>query len=582
MSWDDGEYVMHNRDIQGLGHLSDWFSKYYIGNYHPLTMLSYAIDYSIGGLQPWVYHVGSLLLHTANAILVYLFFRRLQPNSIVAVWVALLFAVHPVQTESVSWIAERKTVLCGFFYLLALWQYVRYADKPTAGKLIGITIAGLAAMLSKGTGVTLPLALIATDIWLGRDLKSRKVWLEKLPLFVISLIVGVVAIKAQASAKFLNLHPEYGIIDSIVYAGYAYVHYIVRLLVPVQLSVIYPYPKELGIIHYLCLLIAIGILALGVVAYRKRSYVLCGGIAFYTANIILFLQFVQFGEALSADRYVYIASLGVLYPLVYYVFAWCQNRSRQVIAVAVTGMYAVALSAMTFVRNDIWLSDLNFFNAILETFPNSAVAQYSVGTLYMKMGDYEEADRRLSAAVQVDPNNYKAWHSRGMLYLRQGKAMQALDALNKSLELKENTKAYFTRAMLYEGTGKPELAIADIDKVLEEQPENGRAWYIKGDCQEQLGNTNGALESYSKAIEYEATEPLFYIRRGLIFSKMQKDAPALEDLNRAVELKPNNGNALYYRAIVKYRSKQSPCADLQAAAANGYKGAREAMEKLCK
>jgi tetratricopeptide (TPR) repeat protein len=200
----------------------------------------------------------------------------------------------------------------------------------------------------------------------------------------------------------------------------------------------------------------------------------------------------------------------------------------------------------------------------------------------MKMGDYEEADRRLSAAVQVDPNNYKAWHSRGMLYLRQGKAMQALDALNKSLELKENTKAYFTRAMLYEGTGKPELAIADIDKVLEEQPENGRAWYIKGDCQEQLGNTNGALESYSKAIEYEATEPLFYIRRGLIFSKMQKDAPALEDLNRAVELKPNNGNALYYRAIVKYRSKQSPCADLQAAAANGYKGAREAMEKLCK
>lgn len=581
MSWDDGEYVAHNTDIKSLAHLSDWFRKFYLGNYHPLTMLSYGIDYAIAGLQPAMYHITNLLLHMANAVLAYLFVRKLQPESMAAFFVALLFAIHPVQTESVSWIAERKTVLCGFFLLLALWQYTDYVSKPTTSRLAMITILGLAAMLSKGVGVTQPLALLATDIWLGRDLKKRKVWVEKAPLFILSLIFGIVAIKAQASAKFLDLHPEYGAVDSIVYAGCAYVQYIVRALVPVQLSVIYPYPAS-GVIPYLYLAIAAAILALGVIAYRRKWYVLCGGIAFYTVNIFLLLQFIQFGEVLTADRYMYIAAIGIWYPLVYYVFSWWTKRSKQMIAVVIAGTYAAVLCALTFVRNDIWLSDLNFFNAILETFPNSAVAQYSVGTLYMKMGDYAEAERRLNTAVLVDPNNYKAWHSRGALYLRQGKAMEALDALNKSLELKESAKAYFTRAMLYQGTGKPELAIADIDKVLAEQPQNGRAWYIRGDCQDRIGNLAGALESYNKAIEYEPTESLFYVRRGLILSRQQKDIPALEDLDKAVTLNSKNGEALYYRAVVKYRNHQSPCADLKAAVANGYKHAEEAMGQLCR
>ena len=583
IAWDDGEYVLHNKDISGFGaeQISAWFSNFYIGNYHPLTMCSYAIDHIIGGQEPFIYHLTNLLLHTGNAIILYLFINKLQPNKTIGLFVALIFALHPVQTESVSWIAERKTVLCAFFYLLAMLQYTAYVRVPSAKRFVVVILLGVCAMLSKGVGVSLPLSLIAVDIWLQRDLKNKKVWLEKLPLLALSIVIGIVAIKAQAAEKALGMHSENNVFNTIIFAADAYVQYIIHLFVPVNLSVIYPYPKEVGVLQYLYLLGAIGVIALAIVAYRKKWYILCGGIVFYTVNIALVLQFVQFGECLMADRYLYIAGIGIIFPAVYYLYNWVQKKSKELTAAIVGGAIAALLLCMTFLRNDIWLSDLGFYSAILEAFPNSAVAQYSVGALYIHKGEYDEAEAHVDMAVRLDPNNYKAWYNKGVLHMRQGKAMEALDAYNKCIAIKEYTKAYFSRAMLYEGTGKPELAIADIDRVLADQPQNGRAYYIKADCLEQQGDINGAMDNYNKAIEYEDNEPLFYIRRGLVFGKTNQIPSAMNDLNKAVSLKPDDGEALYYRGIIKTRMGQSPCDDLHNAVKYGYKEAAEAIVKFC-
>lgn len=583
MSWDDGEYVLHNKDITAIGgaQLSAWFSGFYIGNYHPLTMLSYAIDHLMGGDNPLVYHVTNLLLHAVNSCILYLFIKKLQPHSLVALFVALLFAVHPSQTESVSWIAERKTVLCAFFYLLAMLQYTVYVSVPSTKKMLIVTLLGVAAMLSKGIAVALPLSLVAVDIWLRRDIRKTGVWTEKLPLILPGLIIGMVAIKAQASAKFLGLHPEYGVWDAVLYAAYAYVQYLFHLFVPVGLSVIYPYPPG-GAVLYLYLLAAIGIVGLGYVAWRRQWQVLLGGLVFYTANIALLLQFVQVGETVMADRYMYIAGIGIIFPAVYYLFSWLQKAGREVVATIGSAIIGAVLLALTFVRNDIWLSDLNFFNAILDTFPTATVAQYSVGALYMKMGDYAAAEEHLTLAVQLDPNNYKAWSNKGALHLRQGRVADALDALNRCLALNEYPKAYFSRAMLYQGTNKPDLAIADANKVLESQPQNARAYYIKADCLEQLGNSRDAMDNYNRAISYDDKEPLFYIRRGLLFVAMKQNQPALSDLEKAVSLNSESGEALYYRGIVKYQMGQSPCPDLRNALNHGYKQAGETIGKLCR
>ncbi len=583
ISWDDYEYVVHNRDITGFsaGNIAAWFSKFYIGNYHPLTVCSYAVDYLFGGLQPFVYHLTNILLHTGNAIILYFFINRLQPRKAVGLFVALIFVLHPVETESVSWVAERKALLCTFFYLLALLQYVGHVAAPSFKKMTFIVLLALAAMLSKGIGVALPLSLIAVDLWLARDLRNKKVWLEKLPLFVISIVFGLVAIKAQAAEKALGMHAEHNLLNTLLFAADAYVQYIVHLFVPAKLSVIYPYPLEVGILEYLCLLVAIGIAALAVVAYRKKWYVLSGGIVFYTVNIALVLQFIQFGECLMADRYLYIAGIGVIFPAVYYLFALLQRVSKLFVATIITTIVALVLLIMTFFRNDIWLSDLDFFTSILNTFPNSSVAQYSVGALYTRMGEYNVAETHLAKAVQIDPNNYKAWYDKGALHLRQGRVEDALDALNRCIAIKEYTKAYFSRAMLYEGTGKPALAIADADRVLADQPQNARAYYVKADCLEQQGNVQAALDNYSEAITYENTEPLFYIRRGLVLGKMSRYPQALADLDYAVSLNGNNGEAFYYRGIIKYRSGQNACNDFNAALKHGYKDAAAAIAQFC-
>ncbi len=581
LSWDDGEYVLHNSNIKGLNvhNIKAWFTNFYVGNYHPLTMLSYAIDYALDGLRPFIYHITNLLLHLCNSYLVYVFIKKLQPNISVAFFVALIFSLHPMQTESVSWVAERKTLLSGLFFLVAITQYAAYAQKPNLNKMLWVLVASAAAMLSKGTAVALPLTLFAIDVWLRRPLDNLKIWVEKIPLLCMSLIVGIVAVHAQESGKFVDTHRVYSVGENIFYAGYAYVQYIVRFLAPVKLSAMYPYPWKIGLAQYLFTAFAIGTAIIAYIAYRKKWNILCGGVLFYTANIIFLLQLIPFGEALTADRYMYIASLGLIFPVVLYVFEWSGERKN--VAIATSGILAGALLSSTYMRNTAWQSDTNFFSAMLETHPNSSVAEYSVGAMHLKNGDYNNAELHLNRAVQLDPRNFKAWHNKGTLHLRQHKTTDALTALGHSIAINGYNKAYFTRALLHHATGRPDLAISDLEHVLAIQPKNARAWHLKGECLAQLGIFSAAIENYNKAIEYDATEPIFYIRRGMTFSKTRQYSMALSDLNTAIALNPANGEAFYFRAVIKHQAGQSPCTDLQDAIRRGYNRAGEMLQKIC-
>ncbi len=442
-------------------------------------------------------------------------------------------------------------------------------------------ILGIFAMLSKAIAVSLPLSLFAVDIWMGRSIKIKKVWLEKIPLVLIAVVVGLVAIKGQEAGKFLGLHPEYGPFETIVFAAYAYTQYIFHFFSPSRVSVLYPYPNEIGLIQYVYSLIALGVIALAIISYKRRWFVLSGGIVFYTVNIMFLLQFVQFGEVLMADRYLYIPCIGLIVPLVYYVFTLLQKRAKQTYAAIVCGIISGLFLIMTFARNNIWLSDFNFFDAIVKAFPNSAVAQYSVGSLYMRQGNYPEAEAHINLAVLLEPGNYKAWYDKGVLYLRERKPAESLEALNKCLALKDYTKAYFSRALLYQSTGECTLALADVDKVLAGQPQNSRAYYIKGDCMEQQEKIKDAIDYYSKAIQFESNEPLFYIRRGLSYAKANQNNAAMNDLNTAVDLNPQNGEAWYFRGLIKYRNGGNPCDDMQNALAHGYQRAQEILGKAC-
>ncbi len=571
MSWDDIDYIFNTPDIRNFNGTSfkNWWTEYYIGNYQPLPVLTYALDFLMGGEEPFIYHLTNILWHIATTLMLYFTMRRLHSDVYIALFVTLLFALHPVQTESVSWVAARNKVMNGFFFLAAIYIYLGYLKDQSSKKLALVCLLGLAAYLCKLTAVTLPFALVGVDIWMNRPLKSKTVWIEKLPLIALAIPIGLITLQAQEQVDFLNLHPEFNFLHTIVFAGYAYVQYLVNLFVPYKLSVLYPYPTEIGIVHVLYTIIAVAIVVWGGVAYRKKQFVLAGGILFYTVNIAIVLQFVQFGEVLMADRYLYLACIGVWYPVVYYLHQlFTQKQGNRQLSIAVLTVICLLYSISTFSRNNIWLNELNFWQSVVDKFPNSSVAQSSLGGVYIRDGKMEEAEPYIDEAVKIDKSNYKAWHNKAVLLLRKGDTKGALEALDKALAVQEYHKALFTRALVYQQIGKCDLAMIDVEKVLDKEPDNARAHYIKADCTEQRDALNLALESYNLAIQYDYQEPLFYLRRGLVLAKTGDPTAALKDLDQALVLKPQYAEALYWRAMVKYRNKQNPCADLQAAYQN--------------
>jgi len=568
---DDAAYVLTNPDIRSFApaNIIRWFSTYYIGNYHPLTMLSFAVDYAIGGTAPFIYHLTSILLHCINSVLLYLLVRKISGQSAIALLVSLLFALHPSQTESVSWIAERKTVLCGTFSLLALLAYLGYMAVPAKNKLVLVTLLGIFALLSKATAVSLPLSFLAIDIWMRRDLTAVRLWLEKLPLLLCAGVIGVVAISAQASGHFLGLHPEIGLLQQVLLAANANVLYITHMLLPVHLSAIYPFPGSVGVLQYLCLLGSVGLIIVGIVAWKKQWHILCGGTLFYLVNIIPMLQLVQFGDFLMADRYSYMACIGIFLPLVYYPVYLL--KSKRAIAIVVYAIASAGLLVATYSRNDIWLSELNFYKAILKTFPDSPVAQYSVGGLYIGMGKYDEAEPYIDKALQLAPRSHVAWYNKGVLCLRKGQANDALQCFDRCLAISPYTEASFSRAVIYMGTGRYIEAQADAEKVLHDQPGNARAWYIAAFSLVHQGNIPLAISCYTQAIRYEGRDPLFYAARADAYMQIGNYPDAITDLNAAIAISGRDGELYFKRAQAKFLSKQDGKDDMVMANELGYK-----------
>lgn len=580
LSWDDLDYVFQTPDITSFStaHLINIWSKFYIGNYQPLPMMSYALDYALSGTNPTSWHIQNVVWHLACVLMLYAFVLRLTDDKLVALFTALFFAIHPVQTESVSWVAARNKMMNGFFFLWAMNSYCTYVVKPSTKRLIGITILGLLAYLCKSTAIMLPFALFAIDIWMKRTFSGKQIWLEKLPLLLLAIPIGLVTLQAQNDVDFLNLHPEFTLFHTLVFAGYAYVVYLAHLIFPIGLSVLYPYPVEMLWYHVVAAFMAMAIMAFGFYAWQRKWNMLAGGILFYTANIAIVLQFVQFGEVLMADRYLYIAGIGFWLPLVYYILQWLKGK----LALTVLSVGCVALIITTIIRNDIWLNEINFWHSVVDKYPSSAIAQYSLGAAYLKEGNLQEAEKGIDAATNIAPNNYKAWYNKAVLAMRKDDAATALNALNHCLSLFAYPKAYYTRALLYQQTGSFDLAMNDIDVFLSKEPKDARALYIKADCLEQNNNLPQAIQYYTDAISYEANEPLFYLRRGLALAKTGAFVKALIDLDKTIAINSNNGAYFYWRGLIKYKAKQSPCNDLHQAINLNYAPAKTALSKFCK
>jgi protein O-mannosyl-transferase len=574
VNWDDDIYVVKNQTIQSFHQIGKIITEPVAGNFHPLTMLSLAIDYSLsGGNSKW-FHFVNLLLHLINFVLVFFFIYCLTGKKIwIATITALLFVLHPLHVESVAWISERKDLLYSAFFLGGLLLYLQYLKDKRISTLTGVCILFLLSLLSKPAAVIFPLVLLAIDYYYNR-LGDKKTYIEKIPLFVLSLLFGIITLTVQKGAGAYSAVALYPLLSRFFFANFGLMFYFFKTIVPFSLCAFYPYPainQALPVVYYLSVLFTVGLIILFIFT-MKRNKEVSFAILFYIINLVLVLQLFSVGSAVVADRYSYMPLVGPFFLVGYYLQKRIdKNRGKIPVAIgSISILVALAFVVIGRSQAATWKNGETLWDQAIKANP-SGKAYSNRGLLYREAGDIENAFKMYSKAIELDsyesdalinraniyfnrrqyseaiadyskcleaePNNDKAYSNRGTAYLALGKKEQALADLNRTIELNPSTtNGYKNRAMLYLMTGQYNLAIKDYSSHLSIAGDRDGEIYFKiGYCLQQTGNHQKAIEAFSRAIGV-MEKGNFYGLRALSYYQLGNLNAATSDARKALSL----------------------------------------------
>lgn len=574
ISWDDGEVLLNNKDVHHFN-LRAFFTNYYVGNYAPVSMIGFAIDWVIFKGNAAGHHAMSMLFHIINGILVYQLANLILKDKLKAAICALIFCFHPLQVETVAWVSAKNNLVYSLFFLLGLLYYVRSLI-DNRRKYYSYALAFFVlSVLSKPSAICFPLVLILLDYLLKAKPDFKTVIFNKIPFIIIAVIFGLATIYTRTEDKFINQNHAYAFHERIGYAGYALLQYIYKFFIPVNLSVIYPYPQN----KTLSIVIGYGVIFLLCFACYKlfKSFkTLVFGLFFFIVNLLLVLQFLPFGEVLTADRYMYLPIIGLSVVLLSLLPA--KENLLKIVGISLT----LILGILTLMRISVWKNSISLYSDIIEKYPHSFVALNSLGAEYMLNKNYDMGIRYLNAAINENTEYYKGYYNRGLLYAQTERMDKALQDFNKAIALKQYTKAYLARANVYYTLKDFPKAINDADHVLISDPDNPKANYVIATCYDDLNQLDKAVIYYNKAISVNSENPLYFIRRAIVFGKMQSFEPCLRDLDMCTSLDANYAEAYYWKGVVKVNLKQNPCSDLNLAVNLGFEAARQPLASYCK
>ncbi len=572
VAFDDHEYVLKNEMITSLApsHLVEMITSQVAGNYHPLTMFSYALGYQLYGTSARGHHLTNFLIHLLNALLVFYFVWLLtKRKKLMAAVVAVLFAIHPMHVESVCWMAERKDTLYTFFLLLACIQYFSYLKNFKKGAIrrkhyFWTWLFFVCSVLSKGMGVVIPLLFLAIDYFVGR-LYRRQEWnlaafKEKIPFLAFSIFMGIVAIFVQRSVGALNDGVSYSFFQRLIFASYGYIQYLVQIIAPIDPSIFYAYPynlaqKGIPLHYYLYPFMVIGLVGYGIFAFAKKQHkALIFGFLFYTFSIITVLQLLSVGAAIMADRYTYVSYIGIFFIIAYYFYRWYNKggMARTIVSLALGG-YILLCSVLTFNRVQDWENTDTLFTGVIEKYPREILPYRLRGQYFAGKGETQKAIADFEQIIKLYPN-----HPSANLFLadlkRQTNPEDALSAFNKAIKVNpNNADVYVQRGIYYFEQDDWEAASNDYEKAISLDPKNSHAYYNRGSLLMAQKNYPLALEDMTQAIVLMPDFPGAYINRGNIHKLLKDHQAALKDYSKAIDISPNF-SGLYNRAIL-YRDQ---------------------------
>ena len=562
--WDDSLYITENPEITTLHGdsiaytLKHTFSSYVQGNYHPLTMLSFCLEYQKYKLNPKPYHLHNLLLHLLNALLVFYLVWLITKQRWVAFITALLFAIHPMHVESVAWTAERKDVLYSFFYLAALCCYVFYLQKEKKKALFyALTfLLFILAVLSKGMAVSLPIVLLAIDYFLGRKF-SLKMIIEKIPFIVLSFIFGYIAMEAQKEMSAMTDIAHYNLFDQLLFSSYALLTYLWKLVLPIQLSCFYNYPaKENGMYPIIFYIAPLLVLTLGFLISRSQKFGkdVLFGFAFFLITIALVLQIIPVGAAITADRYSYLPYIGLFFIIARGVNHLIENPSNKlkvfkVPAFAALVLFGVACCYLSFQRTKVWHDSLSLWNDAIEKCDKAPLAFNCRGGVYYFDKDYDKAMVDFSRAIELKRDYADAYYNRGLVFNNWGKYNEAIKDYTASISTRPQfAPAYYYRGNAYYNLGKFDSAIIDFNQAIALKYSNPNGYYNRGLIFYNQGKHEEAIRDFTSALQLNPAFSIAYSHRGMSNYFLKKYDDAINDQTLAIQSDPSFAEAYHNRA----------------------------------
>jgi len=542
-NWDDEGYVVDNPDIKGctFHNVVKVFSSTYVGNYQPLTMLSYMAEYRFFQLNPLVYHCTNLLLHIINCLLVFALFYGLSGKQLTSLLVALLFAVHPMRVESVAWIAERKDVLSAFFYFLSLLSYLRYVKKVDR-QFYGFSLFSLVlSLLSKPVAVSQPFILVLIDYLINRKVDKRNL-IEKIPFFAVAAVFAGITLLTQKSQGAVLEYSSLSTITRVCAPFYGMVFYLIKSIIPTHLSALYPFPARLdGSMNPM--LIASFFLVIGVAAaiYRNRRLrKLVFGSLFFLITLLPMLQIIRVGDAIVAERYTYIPMLGAYYFFIelYGYLMWgkflCNKDIKRLLSAGVV-MGLIIFSCMTREHCGVWNNSLSLWNDVIGKFP-CAVAYTHRGLAYSAAGEYDRAVQDYTRAIMLDPNYAPAYNDLGVAHKDKGDYDRAIEDYTRAISLYPRyARAYGNRGIAYKNKGDIGRAIEDYTQAIALSPRFAAAYNNRGVAYNGRGDHGRAIDDLTQAIMLNPGYAMAYYNRGLAYKAKGDNGRAQADFSKACE-----------------------------------------------
>ncbi len=515
VNYDDDVCVSENPAvIQGLHWAGvGWaFTHVVASNWHPVTMLSHMLDCRLYGLNAGGHHLTNVLLHMTTVILLFLVLREMTGALWRSAFVAAVFAIHPLRVESVAWVAERKDVLCGVFFMLTLWAYVRYARRSfSPGRYLLVVFLFALGLMSKSMLVTLPFVLLLLDYWpLGRfDNPShlpkicsipRHLILEKVPLLILAAAGCVVTVLSQHSAMATSDYLPLSL--RIKNAALSYVVYLEQMFYPVKLAALYPLPaNNVPVLKSIGAAMFLAIISGGIFAWRKKYPFMLVGWLWYLGMLVPVIGLVHVGLQAHADRYTYLPQIG-LYFLVTWMLAEQFAHPRQwifLVGLAITSLTALAVTAR--LQTAYWKNSELLWSHTLEVIGQNAAAQNNLGNALFQKGQVDEAIAHYQKALAIQPGHAKAHYNLGNALAEQSKLDEAIIEFQKALAIQPDQPEVLNNlATALLRSGQVDEAIIQFQKTLAIQPGLAGAYNNLGAALFNKGRVNEAINSFQKAL----------------------------------------------------------------------------------